>query len=890
MVNLLKLSFVFFSVSLINAITINQVPDYVNNTSNLTDINNTSIEYLNNSTNIFEKDHLEENLSSHRKLLKINNLASQPVAKPPTVNKPTVTISVAKPPTVNKPTVTISVAKPPTVNKPTVTVSVAKPQTVIKPTVTISVTKPPTVIKQKSKKHIDNNHIYRHSNKHTKQTAKQTVDNFRDDRSKNLSPAVKNVLSGNEKKLDTWLSTDLGKNAVKFCMSLGILNKPSIYNGCLEDMMIIKDQKVAKESALSAEEVLSSDHPGTNRRFCQASGDPHCTNYDGSFFHIQEPGIYTIAKTDGFEVQEKMKKNGDNKVGVPSCMIGAIVKVGSIIVEIDVANYKKVLVNGESVDIPENLAMNFGGVQVKYGRQTIEWKGEKAVATGMKVTAKNGFMAMIAGGYCGILEVNVPMSYYGKMQGICGNADGNKNADDFKDVNGKTMDVNYGAKSWEMSGYGGPTSPLSKWQLAWKPKGTSCYFAKECDQDLITAKPVVITLTNKPANAATPVVSAPTVASTTKTPTTDTPVANAPNVAEATKPVTVTTKPPTVAIPVVSAPTVTESSSSSASKHSAFTSSASKPSASTSSASKPSASTSSASTSSASTSSIASSPSAVSVTKPSVESSTTASSQTASSISSSIKNDEKKIKQLFHDVKGTHGFSSEKLQDLKNNILKMISDENKSKEKELSEFQKTILFSKQDLEKINKKYDEKVKEYIALNESITKLEKTMNEHYKQMLSDAKYLLLLDKIKPNFLNTLTSFNEQVRTIKNTIQVNIIEGDDKALMLRIMFKMNEKTTNYTSILSNEFINHYNKYKKRAGLDKSEYDNEYNQIKILKTKYEAQKKLRDSYLIEYKNAMAVFVKMQENYNMGADEIKSFKQIAVFIEKIFNNNYNKC
>ena len=860
MVNLLKLSFVFFSISLINAITINQVPDYVNNTGNLTDRNNTSIEYLNNSTDIFEKDHLEENLSSHRKLLKINNLVSQPVAKPPTVNKPTVTISVAKPLTVNKPTVTISVAKP------------------------------PTVTKLKSEQHIDDNHVYRHSNKQTaKQTAKQTVDNFRTDRSKNLSPVVKNVLSGNEKKLDTWLSTDLGKDAVKFCMSLGILNKPSIYNGCLEDMMIIKDQKIAKESALSAEEVLSSDHPGTNRRFCQASGDPHCTNYDGSFFHIQEPGIYIITKTDGFEVQEKMKKNEDNKVGVPSCMIGAIVKVGSIIVEIDVANYKKVLVNGESVDIPENLAMNFGGVQVKYGRQTIEWKGEKAVATGMKVTAKNGFMAMIAGGYCGVLEVNVPMSYYGKMQGICGNADGNKNADDFKDVNGKTMDVNYGAKSWEMSGYGGPTSPLSKWQLAWKPKGTSCYFAKECDQDLITAKPVVSTLTNKPATAATPVVSVPTVASTAKTPMTDTPVANTPNVASATKPATVTTKPVIAAKPVVSAPTVTEATKSSVAS-SVSISSSTKPSvsASVSSSTKPSvlASASSATKSSASSASTSS----ASFTKPSVASSTTASSQTASSISSSIKKDEKKIKQLFHDVKGTHGFSSEKLQDLKNNILKMISDENKSKEKELSEFQKTILFSKQDLEKINKKYDEKVKEHIALNESITKLEKTMNEHYKQMLSDAKYLLLLDKIKPNFLNTLTSFNEQVKTIKNTIQVNIIEGDDKALMLRIMFEMNEKTTNYTSVLSNEFIKHYEKYKKRAGLDKSEYDNEYNQIKILKTKYEAQKKLRDSYLIEYKNAMAVFVKMQQNYNISADEIKSFKQIAVFIEKIFNNNYNKC
>jgi len=48
---------------------------------------------------------------------------------------------------------------------------------------------------------------------------------------------------------------------------------------------------------------------------------------DGTLFHIQEPGIYTVARTpDGvFEIQEKMRKNGANKPGVPSCMTGAVV-------------------------------------------------------------------------------------------------------------------------------------------------------------------------------------------------------------------------------------------------------------------------------------------------------------------------------------------------------------------------------------------------------------------------------------------------------------------------------------------------------------------------------------------------------------------------------------
>ena len=254
----------------------------------------------------------------------------------------------------------------------------------------------------------------------------------------------------------------------------------------------------------------------------------------------------------------------------------------------------------------------------------------------------------------------------------------------------------------------------------------------------------------------------------------------------------------------------------------------------------------------------------------------------------SIIKDEDKLKQLFKDSKDTHGFSREKLQNLKNNIIKMIGDEKKSKEKELAEFQKTILFSEQDLKKLNKKYDDKVAEYVALNKTINKLEQSMQQHYKQMMSDAKYLLLLEKIKPNFLQTLTIFNQQVRSIKDTIQVNIVEGDDKALMLRIIYEMNEKTTNYTSVLSNEFIKHYEKYKRLSGLDKAEYDNEYKQLDILKTKYEGERKLRDNYLTEYENAMKVLKKLQTNYNMDSEDIQSFKQLAVFIENIFHNS--KC
>jgi hypothetical protein len=255
----------------------------------------------------------------------------------------------------------------------------------------------------------------------------------------------------------------------------------------------------------------------------------------------------------------------------------------------------------------------------------------------------------------------------------------------------------------------------------------------------------------------------------------------------------------------------------------------------------------------------------------------------------SIKKEEENLKQLFKDSKDTHGFSREKLQKLKKNIQKLIVDEKKNKEKELAEFQKTILFSDQDLAKLNKKYDEKVAGLLALNHSITKLEQTIQQHYKQMLSDAKYLLLLDKIKPNYLKTLTSLNEQMHTIKDTIKINIVEGNDKAVMLSIIYEMNDKNTNYTSVLSQEFINHYNKYKQKAGLDKAEYDKEYKELEILKTKYEAERKSRDNYLKEYENAKKILKQLQSNYNIEAEDIEAFKKLEEFIEKVFNNT-NKC
>ena len=674
-----------------------------------------------------------------------------------------------------------------------------------------------------------------------------------------ISSTVKKVLSTNNKKLDDWLNTNKGNEAVDFCKSLGILNNNRVYIGCLEDMMVVKDKNVAKESALSAEEVLSSDQKGTSKRFCQASGDPHVTNYDGSYFHIQEQGIYTVAKTDGFEVQEKMRKNGANSVGVPSCMTGAVVKYGSVVIEIDVYNYKKILVNGQSIDIPKDITMRFGNVNVKYGKQSIEWKGHKATATGMKITTKNGFMVMIEGSYCGVLEINAPVPYYGKMSGICGNADGNKNGNDFGGIDGKVMDVNYGKNRWDMSGYGGPTAPLSKWQLSWKPVGSSCYFASGCESAPPSPAQVVIKKISSPVVSKTKPAVSKTKPAVSKT---KPAVSKTKPAVSKTKPVVSKTK------PVVSKTKPAVSKTKPAVSKTKPTVSKTKP--------------------------------AVSKTKPAVSKTKPVISKTKPvvSVSSPSKSSHKKkykkdktsikVKKIVKDIKKNVKLSTNKIKSLKANVFKLINNEYKKLESELSDSKKVVLLTDGDVEKLKAKYENKIKEYRAMNQTIVKLEKTIKQHYQQMESDTKYLRLLKKIKPSFMGTLQSFGKIALDFKNIISNNIVEGGDKDFMLRVLYEMTEPAKNTTSILSSEFIKHYEKYKRRVGVDKDTYDKEYSELRIFRNKYKIERKMKNLLMKDYKNSLTILNKLRKNYKFDEEDVKEFEKLSSFIKSIFD--YKKC
>ena len=663
-----------------------------------------------------------------------------------------------------------------------------------------------------------------------------------------VSAATTKALEKREKQFNEWLVTDFGVASAKFCKGLGIKDKIQIYAGCLEDMMMTKDKKLAEESAIATEEFLAKATTTHSKKFCVASGDPHFTNYDGAYFHLQEPGMYTIAKSadNSFEVQERMKKNGRNVPGVPSCITGAAVKYGSLTIEIDVANYGRVLINGESTELPPDFTLNVGGTAIRYGKQSVEWRGEKATASGLKITGRNGFNVFIEGGYCGVLEVNVPQEYFGKMEGICGNADGKRDGNDFADGYGKTMNVNYGISKWEMSGYGGPTSPLSKWQLAWKAIGTDCLFKVDCEKGVSLRKTVAVVA---PASAARKVDSPSVVASDSKQikvgPSSSSSKASV--VASDSKQIKVgpsssSSKASVVASDSKQIKVSPSSSSSKASKQSSVSASVS---------------SSGISEASASKQSISSSKSSKSVKSAHV-------SRTVSKGKTVISKHMTSIRKHINDL-----------------LVKLVKEQTT----ELNNAKKNFDFSQTQADDIYKRYKLKVASLDVAKKTIEKLDASIQRHFKAIEDDNAYLARLKLMKPKFLDTLNILNSHTDLARSSVEGTIVRGADKDAMLSILRNMNIHIKSMTANVSEAFMEHYRKYEKQLNADQLAYNDVVEQLRKAKIQLTDNTREEKEILAEYNRAIDVVQKLRATAKLTEEESQSLSGLERILKNVIEN-----
>ena len=723
-------------------------------------------------------------------------------------------------------------------------------------------------------KHRSTNKIRRHAkaiNDARKQNAKLVG---------TVSAATTKALDKREKQFNEWLVTDFGVASAKFCKSLGIKDKIQIYAGCLEDMMMTKDKKLAEESAIAAEEFLAKAKTTPSKKFCVASGDPHFTNYDGAYFHLQEPGMYTIAKSadNSFEVQERMKKNGANVPGIPSCITGAAVKYGSLKIEIDVANYGRVLINGESTELPPDFTLNVGGAAIRYGKQSVEWRGEKATASGLKITGRNGFNVFIEGGYCGVLEVNVPQEHFGKMEGICGNADGKRDGNDFADGYGKTMNVNYGTKNWEMSGYGGPTSPLSKWQLAWKALGTDCLFKADCEKGTSLRKTVVVVA---PVSAARKVDSPSVVASDSKQIKVSPSSSSSKQSSSSNKQIKVSPSSSSSEGSVSSKQSISSnkqvkvSPSSSSSKGSV----SSKQSISSNKQIKVSPSSSSSKGSVSSKQSISSSKESVS-SKQIISSSKGSVSSKQSSSSKGVTSTH-----VNRTVSKSKTVVSKHITSIRKHITDLLANLVKEQTTELNNAKKNFDFSQTQADDIYKRYKLKVASLDVAKKTIEKLDASIQRHFKTIEDDNAYLARLKLMKPKFLDTLNILNSHTDLARSSVEGTIVRGADKDVMISILRNMNIHIKSMTANVSDAFMAHYRKYETQLNTDKLAYNDVVEQLRKAKIQLTDNTREEKEILAEYNRAIDVVQKLRTTAKLTEEESRSLSGLERILKNVIEN-----
>jgi hypothetical protein len=471
----------------------------------------------------------------------------------------------------------------------------------------------------------------------------------------------------------------------------------------------------------------------------------------------------------------------------------------------------------------------------------VEWHGVKDVTMGLKMSTPEGFGALIIGGYCGVLETSVPKNYYGRMGGICGNADGAKNAADYFSPSGEIMNVNRGAKQWEMTGYNGPSSPLSKWQLAWKPIGSRCYFAAGCEAGPAAA-PVVTKVADKPAPVAvTKVADKPAPVAATKVDAPKVvaapvvaPKVDAPKVVAAPVVAPKVDAPKVVAAPVV-APKVVVAAPVVAPKVVAATK----------------------------------------VDAPKVVAAKIVVSPTAASHSS------QKSAPVFATSKDEVIGS---MNSMHTKIVAIIHETQTLQKREIEQNKKNVNISQTDLDNFIMRQDEEAKRLIQLQASILRTNQSIAVHYSRMTADSLYLHKLDLIKPQFLQTLDATNANFAALSDHVS-RLVSDEHKKTMLDILARARNATVYDTRDMAQAFLAHYDKYKNVLRTDSTAYSQDLLNLKDLTQRYASGQSTFSGLKAEVARLRLLVASLKKTVGASEADAAMFAQIEQIISAILSS-----
>jgi hypothetical protein len=534
--------------------------------------------------------------------------------------------------------------------------------------------------------------------------------------------------------------------------------------------------------------------------------------------------------------------------------------------------------------------VKFGGVTIRHGKQNVEWRGAKDVTDGLKMTTPDGFGALIIGGYCGVLETSVPKTHYGRMGGICGNADGAKNAADYFSPSGELMDVNRGAKQWEMSGYNGPASPLSKWQLAWKPIGSRCYFAAGCEAGpnvpiQVKVEPkVVVAVPKVEPKVAAKVIAVPKVEPNAKV---------VPKVEPKVEP-KVAVAVPKVAVPKVEADPMfkfygnycgpnycggqkfkgaegpscqwgvspTDSLDACCRAHDQCCG---------------------LNRSTNCNKEILSCLNTVKCQDTKCNFAQSAMKLTFTALQNKVCGDliAPNAPKFNADLKKDDAIGN--VNNMNTRIVAIIHETQTLQTREIEQNKKNANISQTDLDNLIMKQDDEQKQLQRLQASIHQVNASILVHYAQMHSDSLYLHKLDLIKPQFLQTLDATNANFAALSN--HVSKLQNDEhKKFMQDILARARNATVYDTRDLAQAFLAHYEKYKHVLRTDSTDYDRDVSKLNELNERYASGQTVYFGLKAEVARLRELLAALKKSVSASEADAALFAQLEQIISAILS------
>jgi hypothetical protein len=172
----------------------------------------------------------------------------------------------------------------------------------------------------------------------------------------------------------------------------------------------------------------------------------------------------------------------------------------------------------------------------------------------------------------------------------------------------------------------------------------------------------------------------------------------------------------------------------------------------------------------------------------------------------------------------------------------------------------------------------------SLYDETTRLNSTIQTHYKKLIADTNYLQSLDAMRPAFLRSLGELASHIQAVKNVVDSKIVKDEYKDEMVGLLTGIHFNTHNISGYVATAFINHYNKYKNLIQKENTDYSAEMKRLNELANDYKIQAQKTADIEKERARLQDILSRLKLTLNLSETQRQEFEMLVKEVISIFD------